>query len=108
MLGYCWKAEQYPWIHHWVHKEQGEPVYYGMEFGTAALHLNWQELNEKYNWQFMNQPVSFFLDAGEARTFQYFVFLHLIPDSCSDIFRIELNPESIQLDFDRESQILHL
>src|SRR5690606_27818243 len=38
LLGYCWQANEYPWVHHWIHVENENAIYRGLEFGTAAMH----------------------------------------------------------------------
>lgn len=97
LLGYCWKATDYAWIHHWIHEENSQVIYRGMEFGTAALHVNWTDLFAQYSGRFQEKPACFFLDAGESRTFTYHFFLTPIPSGCSQIQEVKLHNGVIEI-----------
>lgn len=79
LLGYCWDAWQFPWVHHWIHTENNKPVYRGLEFGTAALHQPFDVIAKNNWWQYHDKPSCFFLDAGSSRTFTYHFFLTPLP-----------------------------
>lgn len=97
LLGYCWKATDYAWIHHWIHYENKQLLYRGMEFGTAALHINWNELFNQYDGRFQGKPACFFLDAGDSRTFTYYFFLTPIPSGCIQIQEIKIHAELLEI-----------
>lgn len=75
LLGYCWNANEYPWVHHWIHVENNKAIYRGLEFGTAALHQPFEVIAANNWWQWYDAPSCFFLIAGGSRIFSYQFFL---------------------------------
>lgn len=108
LFGYCWSAKHFQWIHHWIHEDGNKIVYRGLEFGTAALHISWEDLKQFHNWEFQQHPACFFLDSLASRTVQYFLFMTTMPEEgktvdqveiCNDHLHIRGNGTDIQLPF---------
>lgn len=97
LFGYCWSGKHFPWIHHWIHEVDNRIVYRGLEFGTAALHISWEELKQGYQWEFQQQPACLFLDSLESRTFPYFLFMTSIPDTCETVDQVVLNIDHLYI-----------
>lgn len=96
LLGYTWPAQDYPFIHHWIHAENNRITYRGLEFGTAAMHqpFSLQQEND-FCWQ--QQPTCRFLDAGGTATFRYYGFLLHTDSGMSGIRQIQYDENFIYL-----------
>ncbi|WP_290708642.1 hypothetical protein [Flavihumibacter sp. CACIAM 22H1] len=108
LLGYCWKGKQYPWIHHWIHVENEELKYRGLEFGTSPLHINWEQLFTWYQGCFQEKPACFFLDAGASKTLGYHFFLTPLPIGCTEILAVQLQAGFLEIIHNAGSFLLKL
>lgn len=79
LIGYCWPATQFPWIHHWIHEVEGQVLYRGLEFGTAPLHQPIDFLAQQYGTHFAGQPMWLELGAGEFRDFHFYFWCIPLP-----------------------------
>ena len=77
LFGYLWSTEDYPWISHWVHLENGEILYRGLEFGTTGLHQPFPVLVEK--GEIFDHHLFRYIDAGESQSYTYTAFQMRIP-----------------------------
>lgn len=77
LIGYVWKASDYPWFNAWRHVEQGKPALRGLEFGTTGLHQPFPVLLAK--GRIFDLPLYTYLDAGESVTRAYAAFLLRTP-----------------------------
>lgn len=77
LIGYVWKASDYPWFNAWRHVEQGRPALRGLEFGTTGLHQPFPVLVAK--GRIFDLPLYTYLDAGQSVTRAYATFLLCTP-----------------------------
>jgi hypothetical protein len=77
LIGYLWKAREYPWLIDWRHVEKGKPFARGLEFGTTSLPHPDSVLIAK--GPVFGRPIIAHLDAGQAETRSYAAFLFKIP-----------------------------
>lgn len=77
LVGYVWKAREYPWLIDWRHVENGRPSARGLEFGTTSLPHPDSVLIAK--GAIFGRPIIAHLDAGETGKRSYAVFLFKIP-----------------------------
>lgn len=107
LLGYVWPAQDYPFIHHWVHAEKDQVIYRGLEFGTAAMHqpFSVQEDNE-FCWQ--QQPTCRFLDGGATATFQYYGLLTPVDNAIEGIKQLNYDQQSVYVHPEGEETIYSL
>lgn len=85
LLGYLWKRQEYPWIHHWLHFEDSMIKYRGMEFGTAGIHQPFKDIITKYSRVF--DLLTFdYLEAGECKEKE---FISFIADKGADFQGVE-------------------
>lgn len=77
LIGYVWKASDYPWFNAWRHVENGKPALRGLEFGTTGLHQPFPVLVAK--GRIFDLPLYTYLDAGETVARAYAAFLVRTP-----------------------------
>lgn len=77
LIGYIWKAEDYPWFDAWRHVADGKPFARGLEFGTTGLHQPFPVLVKK--GKIFDRSIYEYLDAGETAVRSYACFLAEIP-----------------------------
>jgi hypothetical protein len=77
LIGYIWKAAEYPWYDNWRSAPHGKPAARGLEFGTTGLHQPMPVVVKKAS--IFGRPLFAYLDAGEAITRTYAAFLFKIP-----------------------------
>ena len=95
MIGYVWKAEEYPWLRIWRANKDGNPTARGLEFGTTPLPLPFGQLLEK--GPMLDRPVYQYLDAGERVTRSYAAFLAEIPDDFAGVESLSCDSNGINL-----------
>lgn len=83
LIGYLWKANEYPWIDLWRNARDGKPYARGLEFGTTGLHQPGPVLVEK--GKIFDRKLFRFIDADEVQTFSYACFLAEIPSDFSGV-----------------------
>ena len=88
LIGYCWSAARFPWIHHWIHELDGELLYRGLEFGTAPLHQPIDFLEQQYGFDFAGRPLWFELGAGEWKQFPFYFWCIPLPRKASAVKNI--------------------
>lgn len=76
LVGYIWKAADYPWLIDWRHAEDGKPAARGLEFGTTGLPHPYAVLVAK--GQIFGRPLYEYLDAGQTAAKSYAAFLFKI------------------------------
>lgn len=77
ILGYVWKASDYPWVSHWRDVRDGQPSARGLEFGTTGLHQPYPILVRR--GAVWGRPVYEYLDAGQTVRKSYLGFLVRAP-----------------------------
>lgn len=77
LIGYLWKASEYPWFNVWRHVEQGKPAARGLEFGTTGLHQPYPVLAKKQ--RIFGRSLFDFIDASQSVTKTYWMFLARVP-----------------------------
>jgi len=77
MIGYLWKTSEYPWINFWRSMENGNPMAFGMEFGTTGLHEPFPVVAEK--GKIFGRNIYDFIDSGETLSKSFIAFLAKIP-----------------------------
>ena len=87
LLGYLWKTAEYPWFNAWRHVEAGKPFARGLEFGTTGLHQPFPVLIEK--GRIFGRPIFVHLDAGQAQTRVYAVFLMKVLQGYAGAAKVE-------------------
>jgi len=97
LLGYVWKRTDYPWIAHWLHFEEGEIKYRGLEFGTTGIHQPIANIWDKGILNILNVPTCCFIDAGEKRTSSYTCFLQPIAGDFNGVDKVEITGKNISI-----------
>jgi hypothetical protein len=87
LIGYIWRASEYPWFNVWRHVENGKPFARGLEFGTTGLHQPYPVLTKK--GRIFGRQLFAFLDSGETQSRQYQVFLLKVPSAYVGVNRME-------------------
>jgi hypothetical protein len=77
LIGYIWRASEYPWFNAWRDVRGGKPAARGLEFGTTGLHQPYPVLIAKGS--IFGRPIYKYLDAGETQTRSYAGFLIKVP-----------------------------
>ena len=88
LVGYLWRTSDYPWVSLWRDVHDGSPAARGLEFGTTGLHQPFPVLAKK--GPIFGRPVFQYLDAGEAVTRSYAVFLVRIPSDFAGVEKVSL------------------
>lgn len=93
LLGYVWRAAQYPWVAMWRHSDeadgegQQQPAARGLEFGTSAIHEPFTELVKQPTA--LGKPTFAYIDAAEAQTRSYVAFLADVPVGFAGVERVD-------------------
>jgi hypothetical protein len=95
LIGYIWKAIDYPWFNAWRHVEGGRPAARGLEFGTTGLHQPFPILVLK--GRIFEQPLYTYLDAGETETRSYACFLLRIPQDYKGVAKVTYTEGRLRL-----------
>ncbi len=77
LIGYIWKASDYPWLDIWRFTQDGKPAARGLEFGTTGLHQPEGVLVAK--GKIFGRPIYAHIDTGETVSRSYAAFLFKIP-----------------------------
>jgi len=95
LIGYVWKTADYPWVSLWRDVRDGQPSARGLEFGTTGLHQPFGVLVKKARiWE---RPLFEHLDAGQAVTKSYLMFLCRIPEDFEGVESLEATPGRLRL-----------
>jgi hypothetical protein len=86
LIGYLWRAAEYPWFNAWRHTENGRPAARGLEFGTTGLHQPFPVLVRKGH--IFGRAIYGYLDAGETQKRSYAGFLFKIPADYKGVAKI--------------------
>ena len=86
LIGYIWKASDYPWFNAWRNAENGVPVARGLEFGTTGLHQPFPILVRKKS--IFGRDLFTYLDAGETATRSYAAFLFRVPADYAGVAKV--------------------
>lgn len=86
LVGYVWPTADYPWFNAWRHVDRGEPALRGLEFGTTGLHQPFPVLVKK--GRIFDLPLYTHLDAGEAATRSYAMFLQRTPSGFEGVKQV--------------------
>ncbi|MDA1068805.1 MAG: hypothetical protein O3C43_20155 [Verrucomicrobia bacterium] len=78
LVGYLWKASDYPWVNIWRHVKDGNPFARGLEFGTTGLHKPGHDLVAK--GKIFDHSLYRYIDADETQEFSYALFLLEVPE----------------------------
>lgn len=88
LVGYIWRAGDYPWVSVWRDVRDGKPAARGLEFGTTGLHQPFPILIKK--GPIFGRPVLEYLDAQEKATRAYAVFQIKIPANYAGVESVSL------------------
>ncbi|HEV8541230.1 MAG TPA: hypothetical protein VGR78_02450 [Verrucomicrobiae bacterium] len=95
LIGYLWKASDYPWVSLWRDVHDGKPAARGLEFGTTGLHQPFPILLKKGGiW---DRPLFEYLDGGETRIKGYIGFLVPVPADFRGVKSLKREGEVIKL-----------
>lgn len=97
VLGYLWKRKDYPWMAHWLHFENGELLYRGLEFGTTGVHKPIKEIWERDMLQLLGEKTCCFIDAGEIQQRSYVAFLFAVPEGFKGVQQVRLDGNAIAI-----------
>lgn len=106
LMGYAWKRSDYPWINHWIHQENGQPTYRGLEFGTTGIHLPFKEMIDKQLLHVLGESTCRYIDPGETHERSFIGFQLKVP-SLRGVERIYLNKDSIEV-IEKDSLTNHI
>lgn len=95
MIGYLWKASEYPWFSAWRHTEKGKPFARGLEFGTTGLHQPYPILVAK--GRIFGRSLYEYLDANETASKSFACFLFPIPKDYKGVARLTYDGKEIVL-----------
>jgi hypothetical protein len=96
LIGYLWKASDYPWFNAWRHSEKGVPAARGLEFGTTGLHQPFPILVRK--GRIFGQPIYTFVDASETVKRSYAGFLFRVPADYRGVAKVTYTNGELRLD----------
>jgi hypothetical protein len=95
LIGYIWRASEYPWLIAWRHVENGRPAARGLEFGTNGIPHTDSVLVAKGKI-FDRQTVQH-LDAGQTVAKSYAAFLLKIPGDYRGVATIDYSSGRLTL-----------
>lgn len=95
LIGYVWRAAEYPWFNAWRHVENGKPALRGLEFGTTGLHQPFPALVAK--GRIFDLPLYAYLDAGETTTRSYAMFLLRTPEGFEGVKRVTFETGKLEV-----------
>jgi hypothetical protein len=95
LIGYLWKARDYPWVSLWRDVREGRPAARGLEFGTTGLHQTFDILVQK--GRIWDRPLFEYLDSGATAVRSYVVFLVHIPADFAGVDSITLDGTGLVL-----------
>jgi len=87
LIGYIWKAAEYPWLIAWRHVENGRPAARGLEFGTNGVPHPDSVLVA--TGKIFGRQTFQHLDAGQTVAKSYACFLFKIPKDYKGVANIE-------------------
>jgi hypothetical protein len=93
LIGYVWRASDFPWVSHWRDAAHGAPAMRGLEFGTAGRHAPMETLlAQKTLWGF---PLFEELAAGATAKKHYQAFLLRIPADFHGTSRVSVEKDRL-------------
>ena len=95
LLGYLWKAAEYPWFRAWRHIRDGRPFARGLEFGTTGPGTPFGFLVEK--GRIFGRTLFDYIDAGETISRSYVAFLVEVPSDFAGVERVDYNGTQVEL-----------
>ena len=95
LIGYVWKTSDYPWVSLWRDVHDGNPAARGLEFGTTGLHQPFGILVKK--GRIWDRPLFEHLDAGQAVSKRYLMFLCRVPEDFGGVDSLEITPARLRL-----------
>lgn len=95
LIGYIWRARDYPWVSVWRDVSEGRPAARGLEFGTTGLHQPFPILTRKGT--IFGRQLFEHLDAGESRVKSYAMFLCRVPTDFAGVAGIEVKTARVVL-----------
>lgn len=95
LIGYLWRSKDYPWVSHWRMSKDGKPAARGLEFGTTGLHEPFPALLKK--GRIFERPLTAWIDAGEAQTRSYTMFLLKVPPDVRGIATLKIDGDRLRL-----------
>lgn len=98
VLGYVWRREHYPWLAHWLHFQNGQLQYRGLEFGTTGVHKPFKEIWEQGLLQLLGARTCQFIDAGEKQERSYMAFLVQVPHDFEGVAHVTLKRDGITIE----------
>ncbi len=97
LLGYVWTIADYPWLNVWHHRENGEPVAKGLEFGTTGIGRSYEELLAA-DTKFHGHNSFEYIDAGEVKTKSFTCFLIPIPEDFNQVSGLKVSHDQLVLE----------
>ncbi|HEY4063127.1 MAG TPA: hypothetical protein VGM30_14575 [Puia sp.] len=107
LFGYCWRREDYPWVHLWQHWEERRIKYRAMEFGVAGFHNAFGDL-PAYPAEFMGERAYLHLGRGEETERSYICFLQALPGGCSGVADIKWDGSAIVILMDGQKETVRI
>ena len=95
LIGYIWKASEYPWLIAWRHVENGRPAARGLEFGTNGVPHPDSVLVAK--GKIFGRQTFQHLDAGQTVAKSYAAFLFKIPKDYKGVETVEYSSGRLTL-----------
>jgi len=95
LIGYIWKAAEYPWLNMWRNVRNDKPAAFGIEFGTTGLHQPFGVLLEKD--EIFGCKLYEYIDANETSVKSYTAFLARIPGDYKGVTDIQIEDGKITL-----------
>ena len=87
LIGYIWRAKDYPWLIDWRDVQNGKPAARGLEFGTTGLPQPDHILVAK--GKIFGRQLFEHLDAGQTVAKSYAAFLLKIPENFKGVSKID-------------------
>jgi len=87
LIGYIWRAKEYPWLIDWRDVQNGKPAARGLEFGTTGLPQPDNVLVAK--GKIFGRQLFEHIDTGETVAKSYAAFLLKIPENFKGVSKID-------------------
>jgi hypothetical protein len=95
LIGYVWRASDYPWVSLWRDVRDGQPVARGLEFGSTGLHQPFPILAKKGKiWE---RQLFEYIDARQTITKKYAAFLLAIPKDFQGVDSVSVEKDRLQI-----------
>lgn len=96
LIGYLWRAHDYPWVSLWRDVRNGKPAARGLEFGSTGLHQPFPILTKK--GKIWDRSLFEYIDADQTITKKYAAFLLKVPTDFRGVASLRVEHDRLLLE----------